>query len=272
MKRIVLAIVLAASIAGCSKHSKEPQLQENTEAYFAAHGIVPGQVNELRIGGALFRFPAGVGLNPSTPQETYRSKDGSPMTLSTKEGIEQGKYEKVATPIVKGRTDKVTFFLDSKRNHAPGSDPFQSGDVRVEISKSRPAKWDAVNINLHRILEEIKGRKYIDHLDLGLREFVAPTQAHSEYFEDIRPDRKSSSGYGKFIRCHPTPHGFSHPSGLCFRSYWEEAGLYQVRIIMDKSLFFENWQGTYPAASNFVNSIKGTEPATKKRLISSPSS
>ena len=92
MKHMLLAILIAASITGCGKQiSKEPQLQENTEEYFKAHGIVQGQPNELRIGGTLFRFPAGVGLNPYTDQETYRSIDGSPMTLSIKEGMEQGK-------------------------------------------------------------------------------------------------------------------------------------------------------------------------------------
>ena len=91
MRRLLLIALIAALAAGCGKPtSGKPELQENTEAYFAAHGIVQGQPNELRIGGTLFRFPAGVGLNPYTAQETYRSKDGSPMTLSTKEGLEQG--------------------------------------------------------------------------------------------------------------------------------------------------------------------------------------
>lgn len=69
LKRTLLIALIAALAAGCSKQTSEvPKLQENTEAYFAAHGIVPGQVNELRIGGTLFRFPAGVGLNPYTAQ------------------------------------------------------------------------------------------------------------------------------------------------------------------------------------------------------------
>ena len=256
MKQIIFLILLAASIVGCGKlASKEPELQENTEEYFKAHGIVPGQVNELRIGGTLFRFPAGVGLNPYTAQEAIRTIDGSPMTLSSKECLEQEKCVRVVTPIVKAQADKVTFYLDLKRNYGPGSDPFQSGHVRVEIEKGRPAQWDGLNVNLDQVLEEIKGRKYIDHADLGLREYVAPTQVNSEYFEDITPDRKSSSGHGQFIRCHPTPLGFSHPSGFCFRSYWDEAGRYKVQVVMDKSQFLGNWQKAYPAAANFVSSV-----------------
>lgn len=156
MRRLLLIALVAALAAGCG----EPELQENTEAYFAAHGIVQGQPNELRIGGTLFRFPAGVGLNPYTAQETYRSKDGSPMTLSTKEGMEQGKYEKVATPIVKGQADRVTFFLDPARDYAPSSNPYGSG-MRVEIEARQNPSRDSVNANLDNYLKEIQGRKII---------------------------------------------------------------------------------------------------------------
>ena len=95
MRRLLLVALIATLAVGCEKQtSKKPELQENTEAYFAAHGIVQGQPNELRIGGTLFRFPAGVGLNPYTAPETYRSKDGSPMTLSTKERDGAGEIRK----------------------------------------------------------------------------------------------------------------------------------------------------------------------------------
>jgi hypothetical protein len=233
-----------ALLAAC----EEPELPSNTEAYFAAHGIVPGQANELRIGGTLFRFPAGVGLNPYTDQETYRSKDGSPMTLSTKEGIEQGKYEKVATPIVKGRADKVTFHLDPSRDYAPSSSPY-GGGIRVEIYDRQNPTWDGVNANLENYLKEIRGRKIIEHPVPGLREYVAPKPWIGSIFEDVRPGAKRASGYGKLFGCQPGPTGF------CFISYLNRAGRYMYQIVVTQEFVLEHWPELHPTVVRFVDSV-----------------
>lgn len=243
MTRSLLIAMIAALATGCG----EPELQENTEAYFAAHGIVQGQPNELRIGGTLFRFPAGVGLNPATAQETYRSKDGSPMTLSTKEGLEQGKYEKVATPIVKGQADKVTFYLDPARGYAPNSNPY-GGGVMVEIYNRQNPSWDGVNANLKTYLKEISGRKIIEHPVPGLREYVAPKPWIGSIFEDVRPEAKKASGYGHFFGCQPSP-------GFCFISYWNPEGRYMYQIVVGDLFVLEHWPELHSVVVRFIDSV-----------------
>lgn len=245
--RWIVGFFSAVSIAGCGEQGSS-ELSSNTEEYFAAHGIVQGQVNEIRIGGTLFRFPADVGLNPFSYQSTYRSKDGSPMTLSTKEGIDQGLYEKVATPIVKGRAYKVTFHLDPARGYAPSSNPY-AGGVRVEIYDRQIRTWDGVNANLSQYLKEISGRKIIEHPAPGLREYVAPKSWIGAIFEDAHPEAKRSSGYGKFFGCQPGPTGF------CFIPYWDMAGGYQYQIVVTHAFVLEHWPELQLAVARFVDSV-----------------
>ncbi len=249
MNRIVLAILIAASITACGKQSgNEPQLQDNTEEYFKAHGIVQGQSNELRIGGTLFRFPAEVGLNPYTAQEAIRTIDGSPMTLSQKECLEQGKCEKMAMPIVKGQADKVTFYLQPERDYAPNPSPF-GGGVRVEIYNNEPHTWDGVNINLDGYLKETIGRVILDHPASGLREYVAPRAGFSGLFEDIRPGEKSTSGHGHLFSCQ------SGSTGFCFISYWNEAGRYRYEIVVEQLFVLKHWPELHPAVLRFIDSV-----------------
>lgn len=248
--RLMLLVVVFSVLVVVYKiqNNDESKLLENTEGYFQAHGIVQGQVNELRIGGTLFRFPVGVGLNPYTSETAIKSVDGSPMRLSSKEGLEQGKYEEVATPIVKGKADSVTFYLEPKRSYAPNPSPFNGG-VRVTISKRGFYKWDGVNVNPDEYLKITKGRKIVDHPELGLREYVAPKEWLSTYFESLRVDVNSVSKSGQFFRCQPSI------TGLCFRSYWVESGKYSVEISMDAQFFLHHWQGACPAVARFVDSV-----------------
>ena len=247
--QFVIAALMLVSIAGCGKGNMDtPELQENTEAYFKAHGIVPGQVNELRIGGTLFRFPAGVGLNPYTAQEAIRTKDGSAMTLSQKECLEQGKCEKVATPIVKGQADRVTFYLMPEQRYAPNPSPF-GGGVRVEISNMESRTWDGVNVNLDTYLKEIKGREIIEHPASGLREYVAPKPWIGSKFEDTRLGEKSTSGYGHIFGCQ------SGDTGFCFISYGYESESFLYQIVVTQSFVIENWPHVHHAVYRFIDSV-----------------
>jgi len=245
MKQTLLIALIAVLAAGCGK---EPKLQENTEAYFAAHGIVPGQDNELRIGGTLFRFPAGVGLNPYTAQEAIRTKDGSPMTLSQKECLEQGKCEKVATPIVKGQVDKVTFYLDPTRDYAPSPNPY-GGGVAIDIEARQSPSKSRVNANLGNYLKEIQGRKVIEHPASGLREYLAPKSWIGSIFEDVRPETEKASGHGKFFGCQPGPKGF------CFIAYWDTVKNYQYVIMVANVFVVEHWPVLDPAVARFMDSV-----------------
>jgi hypothetical protein len=178
------------------------------------------------------------------------------MTLSTKEGLEQGKYEKVETPIVKGRADKVTFYLNLDRSFLPIQDSFASGMmIRVEISNGRPAKWDGVNVNPDEFMKNIKGMEIIHHSRLGLRQFITPTKTGTEYYESFAPIKNDKVGQGKFFWCQSNAHGISTPTGLCFISYWNDPGQYTVEIITQKSIFIERWQEIYSTANHFVDSV-----------------
>jgi len=70
-------------LGGCNRE----QPTQRTEAYYALHGLVPGQVNELQIGEYKFRFPAENFPEPYT-------------------------YAKRASDIVKGRAERATVQLD----------------------------------------------------------------------------------------------------------------------------------------------------------------
>ena len=218
------SLVLMA-VTGCDKISK---LMPNTEAYIQAHGIELGKVNTLQIGGTLFRFPAGVGLNP---------------------------YTSDPEKIVKGHADMVTLYLNSKNNYAPGKSPYQSGDVRVSISKRRVASWDGVHVNLDSILKIVQGEKFVDDPDLGLREYIPKKPWLPVYYEVIKKGINTYGGYGPFTYCNPTPEGFDHPSGYCYWSYWNEKGEVLVQVVTNKSFFLKSWQKAYPAVVNFVNSV-----------------
>ena len=101
----ILGILICLFVTACNR--ERPPMR-NTEEYSKAHGIVPGQSNEIRVRGVLFRFPAEYLPIPYTDGKT----------------------------IVKGQTDKVlvSFFSRSMQvipNHAPST--FDWHAVRVEI-------------------------------------------------------------------------------------------------------------------------------------------
>lgn len=226
--------------------TNDKKLIENTEAYIAAHGIVPGQVNQIRIGSTLFRFPANVGLTPYTAQETYRSKNGSPMTLSTKEGMDKGIYERLYTPIVKGQADKVSFYLMPERGYAPNPNMF-GGGIRVEISARKPRSWDGVNVNLDISLTEIAGRQIVDHPVTGLREYIGPKPWIGSKYEDIRPDTIRALGHGKIFSCQPSP-------GFCFIGHWNESKKIYYEIIAPASFVLKHWPEPANSVAAFIDS------------------
>ncbi|MDP1864543.1 MAG: hypothetical protein Q8K52_11640 [Thiobacillus sp.] len=259
MRRLLLIALIAALAAGCGKQtSKKPELQENTEAYFAAHGIVPEQVNELRIGGTLFRFPAGVGLNPYTSQETYRSVDGSAMTLSTKEGMEQGKYEKAATPIVKGQADRVAFYLDGDHFFRPGPDPFgtrgSGPGIRVQISYGYMEKPSEDVIAKQKSIL----RSQRDMQGLGLKEFIFadrknPGDAHLFY---LATGMKTPKGGSLVFHCEPRydRKGYVDEPTHCATTYQALRG-FSVTYGFDGGIWLSNWQQVHHAVTQFVDSV-----------------
>ncbi|MDO9219879.1 MAG: hypothetical protein Q7T90_02530 [Thiobacillus sp.] len=253
MNRIVLAIVLAL-LAAC----QEPQLQENTEAYFAAHGIVPGQVNELRIGGTLFRFPAGLGLNPYTAQEAYRSKDGSPMTLSSKEGMSQGKYEKVATPIVKEQADSVAFYLDGDHSFRPSLDQFggrgSGSSIRIQISSGYREDVSKDLITTQKItLRSERDMKSVD-----LKEFVFADRKNSgdAHLLYLVTSMKTPRGGSLVFHCEPNygANGYVDEPAHCATTYQALQG-FAVTYGFGGDARLQKWQDMHRAVTQFIDSV-----------------
>lgn len=257
----MVGLIMAAAFAGCGEQTnKGPELQENTEEYFKAHGIVQGQPNELRIGGTLFRFPAGVGLNPYTAQEVYRTKDGSPMTLSSKECLEQGKCEKVATPIVKGRADKVTLFLDVERSFLPQSKAFGSRGtgsmVSVQISSSPNNRQTQDKIATQRAI--LRNQQELQ--ELGLVEYVFadrknPGDAHLLY---LAKNITAPLGDRLIIDCEPQydskKEGFVDLPAFCTVTYQTSPGI-MVVYGFDGEILLSQWLEIHHAVTHFIDSV-----------------
>lgn len=53
---------------------KSGKPMSNTEEYLKAHGYAEGQVNEIRVGDALLRFPIGIKYSPETKKEIITGK------------------------------------------------------------------------------------------------------------------------------------------------------------------------------------------------------
>ncbi|HQT31603.1 MAG TPA: hypothetical protein PLE48_13690, partial [Thiobacillus sp.] len=237
---------------------KKLKLQENTEEYFKAHGIVQGQPNELRIGGTLFRFPAGVGLNPYTDQETYRSVDGSPMTLSTKEGLEQGKYEKVATQIVQGQADRVAFYLEGDHAFRPSPDPFgtrgsgQSIHIQISSGYKEGVSKDLI------VAQKFTLRSERDMKGVGLKEFVFADQKNSgdAHLFYLATNIKTPRGGSLVFHCEPRydANGYVDEPAHCAITYQALQG-FAVTYGFSGDIWLTKWQEMHRAVTRFVDSL-----------------
>lgn len=260
MKHMLLAILIAASITGCGKQTpKEPLLRENTEEYFKAHGIVQGRANELRIGDTLFRFPAEAGLNPYTALSAIRwfgESPGAIRTLSSKQCLEQGKCERVETPIVKGQADKVTFYLQPERGYAPNSSPF-GGGVRVEIQTVDDGYTDRAR---KAFLESINGVEGVLHPEWELKRYQpTPKGRGGDIYESYSDDIRWPNGEKITIGCQsegdPIPGQSSLPSGICGLGYVDNKSSYLVYVQAGKVVMRESWQDIVPAVVRYIDSI-----------------
>ncbi|MEQ1661202.1 MAG: hypothetical protein ABL877_00740 [Thiobacillus sp.] len=265
MKRIVMTMLLAASIAGCDQLiSKGPELQENTEEYFKAHGIVSGQVNELRIGGTLFRFPAGVGLNPYTGQEAIRTRDGSPMTLSQKECLEQGKCERVASPIVKGQADKVSLYLlDDGKGYLPTEHPrgpFYKGatGLFVEIVigngyRENVADWRTSTAMKSAVLSQDNST------NIGLKKYVfdnGKNNSDKSLFY-VAENLRTPKGGSLVINCkskYEANNGFVAEPAACSAIYQTPQG-FSVAYVFSGEMQLPRWHEVHLAVTSFVDSV-----------------
>jgi len=105
--RWIVLFLVALAVSPVVIHFAKPRKPVgNTKEYLAAHGVVEGRVNELRVKGVLFRFPA-----------TYR------LELDT------------GGDIVRGQADTVIFDEDMSYlfGSKAGTPSHVDGDVRIEL-------------------------------------------------------------------------------------------------------------------------------------------
>ena len=123
-------------LGGCNRE----QPVERTEAYYALHGLVPGQVNELQIGEYKFRFPAENFPEPYT-------------------------YAKRASDIVKGRAERATVYLDVSRwVGLPLATHRARGDNAISV-EYRPAQTSQSEKE-KRLADYIQSQPWTSNVDL----------------------------------------------------------------------------------------------------------
>lgn len=252
----IVGLIAAAAFAGCGERmNKEPELQENTEEYFAAHGIVPGQVNELRIGGTLFRFPAGVGLNP-------HSATGIPVLANgTPEGIP---LEKEPRRIVKGQADYVSLFLlDRGKGYLPTEHPrgpFYKGATGLSVEivigngyRENVADWRTNTAMKSAVQSQDKSTNF------GLKKYVFDSGKNNgdKSLFYVAENLKTPRGGSLVINCkskYEANKGFVAEPAACSAIYQASQG-FSVAYIFSGEMQLPRWNEVHLAVTSFVDSV-----------------
>jgi hypothetical protein len=190
--------VLAVSLALLGACVKEKPMS-NTPEYRAAHGIVEGRANTLRVGDSAFQLPPGAVFDVYT-----------------------------ADAIQPGRADKLTLFISVDRllNPAPRAGAIAKGDgyvVRTEISHRGLAAEGFGHEVDPKTLHGPAARQ-----DLGLLEFVRATPPPTAYHADrvYRPIHQEGDRRDVEIFCGLAwPNDPARISGLCRTAYHTPSGL-----------------------------------------------
>lgn len=256
MRRLLLVALIATLAVGCEKQtSKKPELQENTEAYFAAHGIVPEQVNELRIGGTLFRFPARAGLNPHTTT-------GIPVLANgTSEGIP---LEKEPRRIVKGQADYVSLFLlNQGKGYFPTEHPrgpFYIGatGLGVEIVigngyRENVRDWRTSTAMKSAVLSPDNST------NLGLKKYVFDSGKNNgdKSLFYVAEEMKTPRGGSLVINCqsrYEANNGFVSEPASCSVIYQALQG-FSVAYGFSGDLQLPRWKEVHLAVTSFIDSV-----------------
>ena len=232
------------------------KLQENTEEYFKAHGIVPGQVNELRIGGTVFRFPAGVGLNPYTAE-------GIPLLANGAEGIP---LSKTPGKIVKGQADYVSLFLLDRGQgffpieHPRG--PFYTGATGSAIEivigegyrESLPSDWRLTSAMKAAVSSQRNLQSF------GLEEFIfdGGKNPGSKKLFYVATNVKTPRGGPLVIGCEPKPDGtggYLDEASDCSVLYQAMGGFSVSYSFSGVSFLPDKWQEIHRAVTHFIDSV-----------------
>lgn len=219
--RSFYGLLIVAILASCGGSSKN--VLPNTKEYAEAHGIRAGQPNNISVGNVKLHFPEGTGINPLT-------------------------YSKNPEEIIKGKADKVSFYLDLDKGYTPISHQFPTGRyITIEISKEYGVsdfKKDLKNMEV-RIDDKHKLKEYFYK------------NGGETYYAGLITDLKDPNGNPILFRCQSQPKEMSNSSGLCFTNYYIQKNGHRagVRITIGKSHFLSEWNKAFPTVVDFVSSI-----------------
>lgn len=213
---LICFLLLAGYIS--MKLFAESKPMSNTEEYLKAHGYVEGQVNEIRLGRVLFRFPAGVKYSPHTNGE-----------------------------IVKGQADSVEtgiFYPDHGANNS------LKNAVRINLhygGVEDPKVWDMRE-------EQEEWRKIIQRDDLDLVEYHRKRYDGAwGYITYVARSNNDRTPRGSLIRyvCK------GYPDGQIIEC-WADGYLHKSNVMIWYFINVENlknWKAIHQEVTNFIDSI-----------------
>lgn len=159
---VVLGIWITTVVHGCNERDRLRAPDPRTDAYYALHGLVPGQVSELQVGEYRFRFPAS-----NFPEPYTSGKVGASMVLKS--------------DIVKGKADQATVNLDfSSWFERPLVNPRQEGAL-VDVEFWPYLNWgESLKAAQEARLREGPWKAIDDLPKTGLRRFARATSGWGE--------------------------------------------------------------------------------------------
>jgi hypothetical protein len=198
----------------------------NTDAYRALHGVYRGKASELRIGGVLFRFPAGYMPEPYTGTRDARK-------------------------IVQGQAGRANIFVDLStgrplptQRRAEGA-----GVVRIEIiDGGYEADKKIEDHFLRRRWTSIKERP-----ELGLREYIKDGELGGWggiTYEPLDLKLKTPRGGRYIFKCEGNKPG---ESGVC-GSYYQHPKGPSIQYYFASELFF-SWRTVNAEVIKLVDSL-----------------
>ncbi len=268
--------------SACDADTPAIYINPNTDEYKVAHGISNHLVNEIRIvgeenipvmgsqktknlfpsGGVLFRFPAGMGLEPFTAQNITEQLSGPAM----KKAIEQKTIKIISRPIVPGQADKISFVLMGEQSFKPAPSPrYDVAGTAVRVTIGLKLGDEIEHNSRYLTLNDLKRKanfiQYDSHLEMTKYVLMSRAPHWSPVLYYVSDAQSISNQNPILIRC-KAEYNYKNPGqhltknaepGGCTVSYRLANGV-SVRYQFGAYQHLSNWQGMHRAVEQFIHS------------------